>query len=76
MRLQMAVTSLIASLNPAIVARQNTGIDSEEVRAFCLSTSTFSVICRCSPILEADYHRPALLWCSINAADRRTNFTI
>ena len=32
-RLQMAVTSLIASLNPAIVARQNTGIDSEEVRA-------------------------------------------
>ena len=34
----MAVTSLIASLNPAIVARQNTGIDSEEVRASCLSS--------------------------------------
>ena len=29
--LQMAVTALVASLNPAIVARQNTGIDSEEV---------------------------------------------
>ena len=29
---QMAVTALVASLNPAIIARQNTGIDSEEVR--------------------------------------------
>ncbi len=31
LRLQMAVTALVASLNPAIVARQNTGIDSAEV---------------------------------------------
>ena len=27
----MAVTALVASLNPAIVARQNTGTDSAEV---------------------------------------------
>lgn len=31
---QMAITALVASLNPAIVARQNSGFDSEEVRAF------------------------------------------
>lgn len=30
-RVQMAVTALVASLNPAIIARQNTGVDSEEV---------------------------------------------
>jgi hypothetical protein len=35
-RLQMAVTALVASLNPAIIARQNTGVDSEEVtESYC-----------------------------------------
>ena len=35
--MQMAVTALAASLNPAIVARQNTGIDSEEVKSLLVS---------------------------------------
>lgn len=31
--LQMAVTALVASINPSIVSRQNTGTDSEPLQA-------------------------------------------
>ena len=57
LRLQMAVTSIFASLNPAIVARQNTGIDSEEASTSCLSTSNVSASQHFSTFLRANSHQ-------------------
>lgn len=56
---QMAVTALVACLNPAIVARQNSGIDSEEVRARLVKRQSSVHI---GKFCTADIRQSDVLW--------------